>query len=483
VIKHLDDDDFNGKVVHFFGFLCYHADEIPDDFLLTVLHLAPEAVRFENEHGIMPLYDALGPGQASLSVIEAMVSAGDQLRDEGTKSILEVVCGEDNIFCVASTVAMSWVPHNLWMFSDRIEVLYYILEEGGTKSVLCSRGGSLPFSPKMKKALDTVQYWETRKSCALNTLRQPAYLSAIRERLTIVDNAGDNVQSIIARLTEAIEARRQCEKSSRGGSQCYLLNDIVEMIRTLNAEEQKCPYDDDDDDDDDDFSIQKCIIMTKELLLHAASKMFSSWTGRAVPSTLFTAIWSAQYMTRWVDSIEHDGVAIEHDVVNSVLSDWLAKYPAQLGMVDERDNNPLHVAAGLNCWLDYDYPSEIGTDWSGVVRLLLTAKAGLLLQPNKSGRLPLHVALANYMTWNYGVKELIAPNPETLRITDPLTRLLPFMSAGAEDPNRRHAEVGLEYDSTGEHGQNEEFVLSGLETSYRLLREDPAVILLVWGRN
>ena len=49
---------------------------------------------------------------------------------------------------------------------------------------------TFPFSPKLKNAMERVQYWRTRKSCNLNSLALPAHLLESRTRLKISDNAG-----------------------------------------------------------------------------------------------------------------------------------------------------------------------------------------------------------------------------------------------------------------------------------------------------
>ena len=380
------------EVTHFFEFLSLKAyyDSVSTDLFLTILRLAPEVARLEDGNGSISLCNAVGVGGVPLPVIKAIVTADDQVRKVGMKSVLEHtnLDRSNTIFGIAASWATTWGLGK--DFFDRIDIMRYILDEGGTKNMLCSRSGA----------------------------------------------------------------------------QYYLLHNIVDILQELKEFEDSTPS-------------QKHFDMTRELLLQAASKMHDAWTGVEAPSMLFAAVWAAQYVTGWREikggtsqDMRFD-VHVNHDTVGSIVSALIEQDPEQLQRTDERGNTPLHVTAGLDCWLANRHKELYGTGWGHLLRCLLDVDGELLLKHNCAGRLPVHIALSNYMTWDYGIEELITSNPATLRIADPLTRLLPFMSAGEEKPNR--SRMGCSDD--------EEVVLGRLETSYRLLREDPAVILLVWNEK
>ena len=253
---------------------------------------------------------------------------------------------------------------------------------------------------------------------------------------------------------------------SRSDAQYYLLHNIVDILRELEEFQEYKPS-------------QKNLEVTKELLLQAASKMHDAWTGIEAPSMLFAAVWAAQYMTRWRElkgGTSQDmgfDVFVDHVTVILIVSALVEQDAKQLQHADKRGNIPLHVAAGLDCWFGNRHKELYGTSWCHLFQCLINADRESSLKFNCAGRLPIHIALSNYMTWDYGVKELVRSKPEMLRIADPLTRLLPFMSAGEEKPNRTRTGCS----------DDEEVVLGRLETSYCLLREDPAVILLIWNEK
>ena len=88
---------------------------------------------------------------------------------------------------------------------------------------------------------------------------------------------------------------------------------------------------------------------------------------------------------------------------------------------------------------------------------------------DRSGRLPLHLALRSGKTWNAEIQTLFDAHPEGLSRADPRTGLLPFMTAAV-------AEKDLDNESmiTNE-GKNKEQDM--FTTSFLLLRKKPEVIM------
>mmetsp|Transcript_34861 Transcript_34861/g.76488 ORF Transcript_34861/g.76488 Transcript_34861/m.76488 type:complete len:261 (-) Transcript_34861:22-804(-) len=217
----------------------------------------------------------------------------------------------------------------------------------------------------------------------------------------------------------------------------------------------------------------------KELLLQFVSRTYLAWKASPAPSILFALVWSAQYMTRWIEGSPGRkwdlGIAPDDDLIAELMKSLIAKDPSQLEIADERGNYPLHAAAGLHSRLVDRYGKLYRHSWEELFQILIEAAPEVAYQRNGSGRLPIHVALANGMTWSLGVRRLFKAEQRVLRIADPCTRLLPFMSAAAASRNNVQSDAVDQND-------DDAIALEKIETVYHLLREDPATILLVWKR-
>ena len=90
---------------------------------------------------------------------------------------------------------------------------------------------------------------------------------------------------------------------------------------------------------------------------------------------------------------------------------------------------------------------------------------------DRSGRLPLHLALTAGKTWGTGIQTLFDAHPEGLSRADPQTGLLPFMTAAAVAENDMADEENM---ITKEKRIKEQEMFT---TSFLLLRKRPEVIM------
>eukprot|EP00536_Pseudo-nitzschia_multiseries_P008563 jgi/Psemu1/287880/fgenesh1_pg.219_\ len=127
-----------------------------------------------------------------------------------------------------------------------------------------------------------------------------------------------------------------------------------------------------------------------------------------------------------------------------------------------------------------------------VLRSLLRAfpEATALRQPSRCDRhechrLPLHVAIANGISWSNGLEEVVCANPSALALEDEHdTRLPPFLqqastSAGTPHPRPRPRPHQHSDPHPHPHGDSTRIIDEGdphLTTMYCLLREDPSVL-------
>ena len=109
--------------------------------------------------------------------------------------------------------------------------------------------------------------------------------------------------------------------------------------------------------------------------------------------------------------------------------------------------------------------------------------------PDRSGRLPLEVALASGRTWHSGVKELILLDSRVLARRDPASGLYPFQSMAPfkdqsdfelEPPVTKRrissGKQGFAVDSEDEPTALDHCDLDRLATIYHLLRDCPRLV-------
>lgn len=129
---------------------------------------------------------------------------------------------------------------------------------------------------------------------------------------------------------------------------------------------------------------------------------------------------------------------IELDCCPLLIQFAAALHPEQLRKANKYDQLPLHVAAMTS-------PRALEM----VVELYPKAA----FSSDFSGRFPLHLALANNITWGNGMQSLICAAPFKLMTVDPITGLTPVLQAAASE--------------TGD-----------LTTIYNLLSANPAALII-----
>lgn len=118
-------------------------------------------------------------------------------------------------------------------------------------------------------------------------------------------------------------------------------------------------------------------------------------------------------------------------------------HPNQVREYDEHGNLPLHIAARCPS-SPPTLPSSFSTSHhsssavsSSVIELLVRAYPTAATIPDRNGRYPLHVALANGKTSWYrdGIHSLYTAAPYVLHYRDSVTSLYPFMIAAIAEPS------------------------------------------------
>ena len=123
-----------------------------------------------------------------------------------------------------------------------------------------------------------------------------------------------------------------------------------------------------------------------------------------------------------------------------VLAFSLQILPAEIKVVNEDGNLPLHIAASAPSY-EFTIPPELAP--GRPIHLLLNRSSEGAMRVNQDGRLPIHLALESGKTLDNGVDALVDAFPESVRMRDPVTLLYPFQMAAA-----KRDEVVDEIDST-----------------------------------
>ena len=150
----------------------------------------------------------------------------------------------------------------------------------------------------------------------------------------------------------------------------------------------------------------------------------------------------------------HAAIAMiqQRDVLRAVLVN--RALPCSFGIVDNRRKNVLHVAAEQaahreGSWQDIiEYLIIFGNDENNGIHCACMR--------DDSGRLPIHSATANRLSWRNGLEDITEANFYALSIPDPVTNLYPFMLAA--------------------HGDAASSVPADLNSVYTLLRMNPEII-------
>lgn len=110
------------------------------------------------------------------------------------------------------------------------------------------------------------------------------------------------------------------------------------------------------------------------------------------------------------------------------------------------------------------------------VHLLLSESPESVQVFDATGRLPIFCALESGLTWEEGIDRLLLSSPKTLLLSDPVTRLTPFLLAatGTLKRDKRFAETAV--CSSFADGQSTDIIT--LSTIYSLLRADPSQMVL-----
>jgi len=151
-------------------------------------------------------------------------------------------------------------------------------------------------------------------------------------------------------------------------------------------------------------------------------------------------------------------------------------YPQELVKQDTNQycDTPLSLALSKwddlhQAWIGYDRCE--GTDSNSIdgqqhpffnmnaVQMLLSLDTSASSIQNSEGRFPLHLALANGLDWNEGTSAIFSANSHSASVQDPVTNLLPFITA---------ASSGLNGSMLDDRHQ--------LRSIYTLLRADPSVV-------
>lgn len=131
----------------------------------------------------------------------------------------------------------------------------------------------------------------------------------------------------------------------------------------------------------------------------------------------------------------------------------LVHYRDQIKEAEETTGNlPLHIVCSMKS--DTDFYRE------GILAELIGIYEGAVCTKNRSGRLPLHIALSNQCQWDYdSIDEILNVYPWACRIIDAESGLYPFELAALKKKNEDDRTQQMEYDQ--------------LSTVYTLLREAP----------
>lgn len=143
----------------------------------------------------------------------------------------------------------------------------------------------------------------------------------------------------------------------------------------------------------------------------------------------------------------------------NILNVIIKLYPGQAKEQDEDGNFPLSILVA-----NFRNPSTTTTTQQSKLLIDCANECVIMIKiinlnpdavrtPNREGRLPLHSALGSgTRDWYNGVQILIDLYPESINITDPRTRMLPFMLAGSS-------------------------ICSCIDTIYHLLRGNPELVV------
>ena len=112
-----------------------------------------------------------------------------------------------------------------------------------------------------------------------------------------------------------------------------------------------------------------------------------------------------------------------------VLAFSLQILPAEIKVVNEEGNLPLHIAASAPPY-ESTIPPELAP--GRPIHLLLNRSPQGAMRVNQEGRLPIHLALESGKTLDNGVDALVDAFPESVRMRDPVTLLYPFQMAAAK---------------------------------------------------
>ena len=138
----------------------------------------------------------------------------------------------------------------------------------------------------------------------------------------------------------------------------------------------------------------------------------------------------------------------QKDVLRAVLVN--RALPCSFSIVDNRRKNVLHVAAEQAAYRE--------GSWQDIIEYLIFRNDGIncARMRDDSGRLPIHSATANMLSWSNGLEDITEANFSALTIPDPVTNLYPFMLAA--------------------HGDAALSVPADLNSVYTLLRLNPELI-------
>ena len=128
-----------------------------------------------------------------------------------------------------------------------------------------------------------------------------------------------------------------------------------------------------------------------------------------------------------------------------------------LGIDSYQPNNYVGSSICTKAFNDHFQEHNYHNDDTQIIDILLNANTSTAFMRDNAGKLPLHLAIDAGVSWQ-GMRNLIQVNPLAIQDEDPVTGLLPFMSAAKPDSNHTREIVNA---------------------SFQLLRSSPDVILSI----